>query len=286
MAENQSDNKRAGAGLTRDLARRAKMLTAELIRRYHGLLPSFLELHAGSAAKPGPVFVKEAGFLHSLTMLLMPENILEIGVGWAGSTVAFVEALRKNGRGHIISVDINDFLIARMDMILRYHGLSAFSTIIEGNSQDLGTKKKICKLTTSVDMLFIDGDHSFEACRSDFEMYRDLVTDGGVIIFHDTGPLPANQGELVKQLELGEKEGSPVLTADGTGIYHRPDVARVVDWITSQHPEYSLLSVHTLAEPCCGMAVLQKTQRLFQAEGPPPGRIGEKGTMGSDGPHT
>jgi cephalosporin hydroxylase len=36
-----------------------------------------------------------------------------------------------------------------------------------------------------LDLLFIDGDHSAEGVRRDFEMYAPLVRDGGIIALHD-----------------------------------------------------------------------------------------------------
>lgn len=36
-----------------------------------------------------------------------------------------------------------------------------------------------------LDVLFIDGDHTYDGIRSDYLNYRDLVRDGGVIAFHD-----------------------------------------------------------------------------------------------------
>lgn len=36
-----------------------------------------------------------------------------------------------------------------------------------------------------IDFLFIDGDHSYEGVKKDFERYKPLVRDGGVIAFHD-----------------------------------------------------------------------------------------------------
>jgi predicted O-methyltransferase YrrM len=36
-----------------------------------------------------------------------------------------------------------------------------------------------------VDFLFIDGDHTYEGVRADFEMYSVLVRPGGMLIFHD-----------------------------------------------------------------------------------------------------
>ena len=41
----------------------------------------------------------------------------------------------------------------------------------------------------SIDLLFIDGDHSYAGVRRDFEMYAPLVTPrGGLVAFHDIVP--------------------------------------------------------------------------------------------------
>jgi predicted O-methyltransferase YrrM len=39
-----------------------------------------------------------------------------------------------------------------------------------------------------LDFLFIDGDHSYEGVKSDYEMYSPLVRNGGLIAFHDIVP--------------------------------------------------------------------------------------------------
>ena len=36
-----------------------------------------------------------------------------------------------------------------------------------------------------IDFLFIDGDHTYEGVKKDFEMYSCLVKNGGIIAFHD-----------------------------------------------------------------------------------------------------
>lgn len=38
-----------------------------------------------------------------------------------------------------------------------------------------------------LDFLFIDGDHRYEAIKSDYEMYSSLIRPGGIIGFHDIG---------------------------------------------------------------------------------------------------
>jgi len=35
------------------------------------------------------------------------------------------------------------------------------------------------------DMLFIDGDHTYEGVKKDFEMYSSLVTENGMVVIHD-----------------------------------------------------------------------------------------------------
>ena len=40
----------------------------------------------------------------------------------------------------------------------------------------------------AIDLLFIDGDHTYEGVRADFEMYSPLVRAGGLVGFHDTLP--------------------------------------------------------------------------------------------------
>jgi len=38
----------------------------------------------------------------------------------------------------------------------------------------------------TVDFLFIDGDHSYDGLRGDWEAWRDLVAPGGIVGLHDT----------------------------------------------------------------------------------------------------
>jgi predicted O-methyltransferase YrrM len=52
-----------------------------------------------------------------------------------------------------------------------------------------------------LDYLFIDGDHSYEGVKSDFENYRRYVRKGGLIVFHDIlGAHPKRQELGVKML--------------------------------------------------------------------------------------
>ena len=37
-----------------------------------------------------------------------------------------------------------------------------------------------------IDLLFIDGDHSYKGVKKDFELYSTILSDNGIIIIHDT----------------------------------------------------------------------------------------------------
>jgi predicted O-methyltransferase YrrM len=44
-----------------------------------------------------------------------------------------------------------------------------------------------------LDFLFVDGDHTYDGVRHDFEAYSTLVRSGGLVAFHDITP-PSGDG--------------------------------------------------------------------------------------------
>lgn len=60
-------------------------------------------------------------------------------------------------------------------------------TIIEGNSRDK-TVIDIARDIGTIDLLFIDGDHTYGGVKSDFENYAPLVSSGGLVVFDDYNP--------------------------------------------------------------------------------------------------
>jgi predicted O-methyltransferase YrrM len=69
-----------------------------------------------------------------------------------------------------------------------------------------------------IDLLFIDGDHSYEGVKNDWNLFHPFVRPGGVVLFHDTawqlenpGTMRADMGvpRFVDELRLA---GYPVIT--------------------------------------------------------------------------
>ena len=79
------------------------------------------------------------------------------------------------------------------------------------------------------DFIWIDGDHSYEACKNDLEDWLPLLEAGGIIAFHDSAPItssPASHrgysgpirvvGELKKDSRL-----SYIETADSITVFRK-----------------------------------------------------------------
>jgi precorrin-6B methylase 2 len=56
---------------------------------------------------------------------------------------------------------------------------------IQGNSQIPETREKLKKITSKIDILFIDGSHQYQAVVDDFYNYCVMILKGGFIVFDD-----------------------------------------------------------------------------------------------------
>jgi predicted O-methyltransferase YrrM len=101
-------------------------------------------------------------------------NIFEIGVRTGISTAAFLVGLEMNG-GHLFSVDIEE----QCGKVLE----SQDWTFIHDSSRNVDAVKS--KIPPVLDILFVDGDHTYEGTRDDFTNYVPMVRSGGLIICHD-----------------------------------------------------------------------------------------------------
>ena len=92
--------------------------------------------------------------------------------------------------GHIYTVDVYE---TRPDLGLGTIGDSkkarnefARQDCTDKVTQCIGTTDDWAKkLDVEISFLFIDADHSYEACKADFEAWRPKVKLGGLISFHD-----------------------------------------------------------------------------------------------------
>jgi len=143
--------------------------------------------------RPGQIY-EEILELAKLVSDLKPKAVLEIGT--AGGGTLFLWCRLSAEDASIISVDLPGGLFGggypRWRAVLyRYFkkpGQRLY--LIRGNSHDLRTLEKVKRILGNgkLDFLFIDGDHTYEGVKKDFEMYGPLVRSGGIIAFHDIVP--------------------------------------------------------------------------------------------------
>ena len=118
---------------------------------------------------------------------LNPKNILEIGTG-EGGTFFLWQLL---GSGKIISIDLPNgpfggiWYPKERNKSLEQDN----SFFITGDSKDLRVKTELKRLLDGelLDVLFIDGDHSYGGIKHDYLYYKNYVKKGGIIAFHDIG---------------------------------------------------------------------------------------------------
>lgn len=110
-------------------------------------------------------------------------NYVEIGCYAGGSACLMLQ--RKNT--NVISIDlghpINPIIVEQNVNKLNKHNNKY--NYIKGSSHNLDIFNKLIEHLDEIDILFIDGDHSFDGVIKDFEMYSKLVKSGGYIIFDD-----------------------------------------------------------------------------------------------------
>ncbi|MEZ4854642.1 class I SAM-dependent methyltransferase [Flavobacterium sp.] len=121
-----------------------------------------------------------------------PDTVVEIGTKKGGSFFIWARYLKPK---HLISIDLpggihgggfNPKKIPFLKYLLSDKKDSKV-TILLGDSHKKETLERLEKALngSKIDFLFIDGDHTYEGVKSDFEMYKSFVKKGGYIGFHD-----------------------------------------------------------------------------------------------------
>jgi predicted O-methyltransferase YrrM len=145
-----------------------------------------------------------------------PSKVLEVGTHYGGTLYHWAQNARKDAL--IVSVD--DFhLNETMYKDWETNGCTIFP--IKGKSQD----NKILWLAESFgpyDWIFIDGGHSYEEVKADWENFSSMASENATIVFHDILPHPNSDVSKVwhdiKRKEYGTFELVEDYNQTGCGI--------------------------------------------------------------------
>jgi len=116
--------------------------------------------------------------LYGLARANGARSIVEIGVMQGVTTSMLALALRQNGGGRLTAVDINPANLDIARARVARNGLTDLVQFVQGDSHSVAT--------VEFDLLFIDGDHSYEGCAGDWEHWAPRAGPGGIVCIHDT----------------------------------------------------------------------------------------------------
>jgi cephalosporin hydroxylase len=122
---------------------------------------------------------------------LAPARSLEIGTNYGGTLLLLCNLSSPSAK--IISVDLplgrfgGGYPRRKIPLFRKFRKPGQQLHLIRGDSHRQETKERVLRVLDSelLDYLFLDGDHTYEGVRRDFEMYAPLVRGGGMIALHD-----------------------------------------------------------------------------------------------------
>ncbi|MDR2460073.1 MAG: class I SAM-dependent methyltransferase [Deltaproteobacteria bacterium] len=145
-------------------------------------LPEYLNISAWSENIPIAFW---------LTKILKPNTFVELGTHYAVSYMSFCQAVSK------LSLSTNCFAVDtwKGDSQAGYYDSKVFDIVNKYNKLHYTHFSKLLRKTfdearldfekNSIDLLHIDGLHTYDAVKHDYETWIDTLSDKGVILFHD-----------------------------------------------------------------------------------------------------
>ena len=127
-----------------------------------------------------------------------PRTVVEIGTSNGGSLFLFTHVAADDA--DLISVDLprgpfgGGYARWRAPLYRSFARQRQHVELLRGDSHSSAMFDQLRGALggREIDFLFIDGDHSYEGVKQDFETYSALVRTGGLIAFHDIVPQGAD----------------------------------------------------------------------------------------------
>ena len=116
----------------------------------------------------------------------------EIGSFIGASASSIGASFLQSGQGVLFCIDtwkndamsegardtLNEFFVNTKPFSSYIHPVRGFSTEVID---------KVRERTGHLELLFIDGDHSYDGVKADWEAYKDFLKPGSIVVFHDYG---------------------------------------------------------------------------------------------------
>jgi predicted O-methyltransferase YrrM len=168
-----------------------------------------------------------SNLLYGLVRSMKPSVCVEIGSARGRSTCSIGLALKENGHGTLYAIDPHvetdwndDYSIDTYEALkgnITVLGLTGQVQILRAFSEEVARS-----WNSEIDLLFIDGDHSYDGVKRDWELFARHLSPFGIAIFHDTIWDLRSDPETPRLTLMGvprfvdelREKGYPVLTID------------------------------------------------------------------------
>jgi predicted O-methyltransferase YrrM len=178
--------------------------TAEIVDFCQKVFTDFPYIYFGWRISPLQI-PEEMTKLLEITKNQKPEYLLEIGTALGGTLFSFSRT--ANSHATLISVDLPGGKFGSGYPIWRIPYYKSFASkyqkirLLRRSSHDLNTLNMVKGYLNNaqLDVLFIDGDHTYKGVKQDFELYSSLVRKGGLVVFHDVANHPPETGVEVNR---------------------------------------------------------------------------------------
>ena len=140
-------------------------------------------------------------FANWLVNKLQPTTIVDLGVDYGFSLFCFAEP----NIGRVYGIDSFEG-----DIHAGSH-TDAYETVVNYIQENQYTNIELIKgffddvvvnWNKNIDILHIDGLHTYEAALNDYQQWSKFVPDNGIILMHDTVAFPAGVGRVYNEITL------------------------------------------------------------------------------------
>lgn len=122
-------------------------------------------------------------------------SLVEIGSYVGASSFCLAAGLSNhNCSGKVYCIDTwrNDAMTegtrdTMTEFIENTNPFSDFIMPVRGRSTDPSIVEEVARLAGKIDLLFIDGDHHFDAVLSDWKAYQPMLSEKAIVAMHDIG---------------------------------------------------------------------------------------------------
>jgi predicted O-methyltransferase YrrM len=180
-----------------------------------------IRLAKGADERGAIQYVRELAPFLAMVLRGEPSVVVEIGTHVGGVFWAFCQA--SEDRATIMCIDLpggpfGAFQGAAAIPRLRTYGKETQELkFLLGDSHSESIYDEVTGYLDgrAIDVLFIDGDHSYDGVKRDYETFEPLVARGGLVAFHDIVPGPEeNVGGVPRFWSEVRQEGSNEFVQD------------------------------------------------------------------------